>query len=136
MVFAIFCSSPTDPSVGTQPFDGPNRHRFFDAGVRDAAGRRQVHCVRTVHRQLRVLHGRVQGDQPVGGNAKRAAIHVGHEKLFAQTRREGVPEGGGEGAEPGTRLFSISPLSPFSRFRIISSGLYRDISAQPFYTTV
>lgn len=102
VVFTIFCSSPTNPSIGTQSLNGPNRHRFFDAGVRDAAGRGQVNRVRPVHRQLRVLHGRVQGDQPVGGDAKRAAVHVRHEKLFAQTRREGVPEGRGEGKEPGT----------------------------------
>lgn len=117
VVLTIFCSSPTDPSIGTQPLDGPDRHRFFDTGVRAPAGRRQVHRIRQVHRQLRVLYCRVQGDQSVGGDEKRAAVHVGHEKLFAQTRWEGVPEGCGKRAKPGIRVFLFS----FYPYRILWS---------------
>lgn len=48
-----------------------------------------------------MLYSRVQGDQPVGGDAKRPAVHVGNEELSAQTRREGIPESGGTGTKPG-----------------------------------
>jgi len=86
VVFTLFCSSPTDPSIGTKPLDGPNRYGFFDPRVRLAAGRGQDHRVCHVHRQFRVLHGRVQGDQPIGGDEERATVHVGHEELSAETR--------------------------------------------------
>lgn len=104
MVFAISYSSPTDPSVGTKPLDGPNRHRFIDQGVRAATGRGQDDGVREVHRQLCVLHGRVQGDQPVCGDAECPTVYVWHEELSAQTWRERVPKSGGTGAEPGMSL--------------------------------
>lgn len=97
-MFAIFCSSPTDPSAGTKPFDGPNRYRIVDKRVRAATGRRQDDRVRPVHRQFRVLHRRVQRDQPVGGHAERAAVHVGYEELPVETRRERIPESGGKRA--------------------------------------
>lgn len=86
LVFTLFCSSSTDPSIGTKPLDGPNRHWFFDSRVRFTAGRGQDHRVCSVHRQFRVLHGRVQGEQPIGGDEERAAVHVGHEELSAETR--------------------------------------------------
>jgi len=56
-----------------------------------------------------VLHGRVQGNESVGGDEERASVHVRHEELSAQTRREGVPESGGKRTESGAHvIFSVS----------------------------
>lgn len=60
-----------------------------------------------------MLYGRIQGDQSVGGDEERAAVHVGHEKLSPETRWKGIPKSCGKRAKPGTILYYCTYLYGF-----------------------